>query len=235
MGEALGLPKSFPRCPKEWPKIVKPPGNAPIHHEETNTHLLKFMGADAACILASDRYFRYRSSTENENNAAGNDEDVIDPHPYMSICFGCPSKSAAYKILAYGAAFSFLARYKAGCKLLHSNPELFTNGVFKEGGPTEEQLAKGSFKTYCTAYGKDKDEFVKVVCEGPEPGYVATSKIIVGLALTVLNNRHRLRYQCGVMLPGVTFGECDEAFESLTKEGVEIKVASTGSKSESRI
>jgi short subunit dehydrogenase-like uncharacterized protein len=231
--EALRLPKSFPRCPKEWPKIVQSPGNTPIYHEESDSYLLKFMGADAACVLASDRYLRYRSRTENVDE----NENVIDPHPYMSICFGCPSKSDAYKVLAYGAAFSLLARFKAGCKLLHSNPELFTNGVFKEGGPTEEQLAKGSFKTYCTAYGKDKDEFVKVVCEGPEPGYVATPKIIVGLALTVLNNRDKLRYQGGVMLPGVAFGECDEALEYLTKEGVEIKALSTGtgSNSESKV
>ena len=228
--EVLNLPASAPRCPPEWPKIVSSPGNIPVYHKETNTHLLKFMGADAACILASDRYLRYRSSLENENSSSS-----IDPHPRMSLCFGVHNKSAAYKVLAYGAAFSFLARFDYGCKVLHGNPELFTNGCFREGGPTEEEMAHTSFKTYCTAYGKDKDEFVKVICEGPEPGYVATPKIIVGLALTVLNHRDKMRYQGGVMVPGVAFGQCSEAYESLKKEGVVIQCVDTGVNSDSKV
>ena len=96
-------------------------------------------------------------------------------------------------------------------------------------------MAHTSFKTYCTAYGKDKDEFVKVICEGPEPGYVATPKIIVGLALTVLNHRDKMRYQGGVMVPGVAFGQCSEAYESLKKEGVVIQCVDTGVNSDSKV
>lgn len=227
--QALNLPSKTVRPPKEWPMLVPSPGNSTVYHKETDTYLLKFMGADAACILASDRYLRYRSSSD------GNASDNIDPHPHLSLCFGVPTKSGAYKVLAYGAVFSTLARFDWGCKMLHNNPEFFTNGYFKEGGPSEEELNSCSFKTYCTAYGKDKDECVKVTCEGPEPGYVATPQIIVALALTVLNHRDKIRYQGGVMVPGVAFGEINEVYEILEKEGIIIKAVEKGVASESSI
>ena len=37
--------------------------------------------------------------------------------------------------------------------MLHANPEGFSGGVFKTGGPTPEELAKGRFTTYVTAFG----------------------------------------------------------------------------------
>ena len=219
--------KRAPACPAAWPKFVNSPGTSPVYHPETNTYLLKFMGADAACILASDRYLRYTSSmssSTSSNSISSSREEPIPPHPRMSVCFGVPSKSAAYKILAYGGIFSTLARFKYGCKLLHANPELFTNGFFREGGPTEEEMALSTFKTYCSAYGMSREQCVKVTCEGPEPGYVATPKIIVALALTVLKHRDGIPFEGGVMVPGVAFGECDEAYNMLRKEGIVIEV-----------
>ena len=216
--KVLKLPKI---ARPDWPKFIASPGNAPLYHKDTNTYLMKFVGADAACILASDRYLRYRTKLENESN---NKDDEIPPHPHLSLCFGLEQKTAAYKTLAYGAAFSLLARFDYGCRILHDNPELFTNGCFRKGGPTEEEMANTSFKTHCTAYGKNKKERVNIVCEGPEPGYVATPRIIVALALTVLNHRDKLRYEGGVMVPGVAFGECNEVYDKLKETGVEIKV-----------
>lgn len=202
--------------PNHWPNIVSSPGIIPIHHSATNTYLLKFMGADAACILASDRYMRYRSDVFPHYKET--------PHPRMSVCLGIPTKSAAYKVIAYGGIFSTLARTSFGCKLLKKNPSFFSNGFFREGGPTEEELQKGSFKTYCTAWGEKREDVVMVTCEGGEPGYVATPAMIVALALGVLNNRDQLSFTSGVMVPGAAFCKCDEIFDLLKAEGVSFNV-----------
>lgn len=215
-----------PPCPSDWPSIVvKPEGITPLYHPETETYLLKFVGADAACILASDRYLRYRRAIEQDGGNSSSSE-IIAPFPRMSVCLGLSSKSAAYKVLGYGAIFSVLARFGYGCKILHSNPSLFSNGVFRQGGPTEEEMEHTSFKTYCTAYGMNKEESIRVTCSGPEPGYVATPKMIVALALTVLHHREEVKFDGGVMLPGAAFGDSDVALEMLKKEGVIFEVMS---------
>ncbi|OEU18548.1 hypothetical protein FRACYDRAFT_224855 [Fragilariopsis cylindrus CCMP1102] len=240
-----------PNRPGDWPKIVSSPGTSPVYHPETNTYLLKFMGADAACILASDRYDRYRHAQSHalaENDLKNDSQSSPssspspsllekDPLPRMSVCFGVDSKSAAYKILGYGAIFSTLARFQYGCKLLHGSPELFTNGMFREGGPTEEEMQKGSFETFCTAYGMNREEKVRVSCKGPEPGYVATPKIIVALAVCVLRHRDEVKYgnDGGVMVPGVAFGESDAVFDLLKNEGIEFKVLNEGNDSDQMV
>lgn len=199
--------------PKDWPKIVSSPGIMPVYHPVTDTHLIKFMGADAACILASDRYLRYRHSQYRQTAP-----------PRLSVCLGVPSKKAAYKVLAYGGIFSALARTSFGCNLLRSNPSLFSNGFFREGGPTEDELEKATFKTFCTAWGESEKDKVLVTCEGGEPGYVATPAMIVALALGVLNHRDKIAFDSGVMLPGAAFGTCSEIYDLLKAEGIVFNV-----------
>lgn len=199
--------------PSHWPKIVSSPGIMPVYHPETNTHLIKFMGADAACILASDRYLRYRNPQCREI-----------AHPRMSVCLGIPNKKSAYKVLAYGGIFSTLARTKFGCNLLKNNPSLFSNGFFREGGPTEEELEKGTFKTFCTAWGESEKDRVQVTCEGGEPGYVATPAMISALALGVIHHRDKIAFDSGVMLPGAAFGTCHEIYDLLKAEGIVFRI-----------
>ncbi len=220
--KTLNIPKP-PKPPSSWPHLAISPNVKPIYHEGTDTHLLKFVGADAACILATDRYLRHRSG-DVEQYATYKDQ----PHPRLTLSFGVPSSSIAYKFLSYGGIFSFLARYKWGCDMLHGNPELFSNGLFRKGGPTDEELARGSFKTYCNAYGMTKDQVVTVTCEGPEPGYIATPKMIVALAMTILHHRDSLPFGGGVMVPGAAFGDCEEVYTSLKHEGIAFEVQNNG-------
>lgn len=211
--EKFNAPKP-PARPEEWPRLPKAPGTMPAYHEPTKTHTLKFIGADAAAILASQRYLRLRNPSFYADK----------PQPLLSVCFGLEEKSSAFKFLAYGSVFSFLARFKWGCDLLHSQPEHFSGGVFRPGGPTDEELATASFATHSTAYGSKAEEYVRAKCSGPEPGYVATPRIIVALALTVLHHRDKLPFEGGVMLPGALFGECSEAYDQLRKEGIVFEV-----------
>ena len=199
-----------PRRPEDWPKVPVAPGNFPAFHEASGTYSLKFPGADAAAILASWRYQRIRDP-EGFGKI---------PQPRLSVCFGCPDKLVAAKVLGVGAVFSGLARYNWGCNLLHSYPDFFSNGVFTEGGPSEEELEIGHFCTHSSGYGQTIDEVVRATCKGPEPGYVATPRMLVALAMTVLNHREKLAFDGGVTLPGALFGQCEEAYDMLKENGI---------------
>ncbi len=203
--------------PSTWKKFISFPSmTSPLYHEFTNHYILKFMGADASCILSSDRYLRLRSCSEEEQASK----------PYLSVCFGLAQKSHAYTFLGFGAVFATLAKWSWGCKLLHSNPELFTNGFFTPGGPTDDELKDGKFATYCTAYGLTKDQICRVKFSGGEPGYIATSAMMCALALTVLRNRDSMKFGGGVLLPGAAFKDCDEVYVNLKKEGLQLEVLS---------
>jgi short subunit dehydrogenase-like uncharacterized protein len=212
--EKFGIKKA-PKRPDEWPKLPQQPGNIPNYHKTSNSYALKFPGADAAAIMSSWRYLRLRDPEKFCELA----------QPRLSVCFGCPSQMASMKVLSFGAVFAGLARFKFGCKLLHGNPELFSSGVFTEGGPSDEELEQGYFCTFSTAYGNNEDEVVRATCKGPEPGYVATPKMLVALALTVLNHRDKLPFSGGVMLPGALFGEIEEAYELLKENSVLFEVS----------
>ena len=203
------------KAPKtsDGPKLLQP-GNLPSFHEDSETYALKFPGADAAAIRASWRYNRIRKP------------ELYDevPQPKLSVCFGCPSTMDSVKVLSYGAIFSGLARFKFGCNVLKSYPEIFSNGVFTNGGPSKKELEEGSFCTFSKGYGRSENEFVKVTCRGPEPGYVATPRILVSLALTILEHREKLAFSGGVMLPGALFSECDEVYDIMKENSVVFEV-----------
>jgi len=199
-----------PKRPEGWPQLPR----APTWHGPSGTYALRFPGADASAILGSWRYLRHRFPERYE----------ATPRPELSVLFGVPDRTSAAKALGYGAVFSSLARYKWGCDLLHTHFNMFSGGVFAEGGPTEEELKKGSFVTHCTGYGRTRNEVVRTTCTGPELGYVATPRMIVALAVTVLKHRKSLPFQGGVMLPGALFGECEDAYDLLSQNGVEFKV-----------
>ena len=211
----FSVPKA-PKRPAVWPKVPPTPGNLPAYHKPSGMYALKFPGADAAAVLASWRYQRIRDP----------EKYASIPQPRLSVCFACPDKVSAAKVLSFGAVFTVLAKFKAGCSLLHGHPELFTNGTFTEGGPSDEELEKGYFKTYSAGYGKSEDECVRATCSGPEPGYVATPRMLVALAMTVLNHRDKLPFSGGVTLPGAIFGDCSEAYDMLRESGIEFEVSS---------
>ena len=208
---------SSQKTPSTWKKFIATPSmTSPLYHKLTNSYLLKFMGADASCILSSDRYLRLRANDTQQH--------PLPPKPHLSVCFGLPQKSHAYKFLAYGGLFSTLAKWSWGCKVLHANPEFFTNGFFTSKGPTEEDLKDGQFATFGTAYGLTREQNVTVKFSGGEPGYVETSSMMSALAMTVLQNRDKLKFDGGVMLPGAAFIDCDVVFDHLRKEGLQIDV-----------
>lgn len=165
--------------------------------------------------MSSWRYLRLRQPDTYKDR----------PNPRLSVCFGVPSQMTGYKIIGMGAIFSGLASFSFGCDMLHKNPSLFSNGLFVEGeGPSDADLEGVSFCTYTTGYGTGEGEVVKVTCKGPEPGYVATPRMLVALGLTVLNHRDKLAFSGGVVLPGALFGETTEVYDNLKENGITFEV-----------
>ncbi|KAL7538917.1 hypothetical protein ACHAXR_011176 [Thalassiosira sp. AJA248-18] len=220
-----------PSRPKDWPKVPETPGAImPGYNEELELRTMKFVGADASAIRSSWRYLRSRVP-----NHLRKGKHI--PEPKLSVLIGIDGKDSmsALKVMAYGATFSTLARWKWGCNMLHSNPEAFSGGVFTSKGPTEEELKKGGFTTYVTAYGskycptENSSQVARVKVSGPEPGYIATPSLIVALALTLLDagrgkNEVKLSFDSGVTLPGALFGDCERVYEHMRKEGVSFDV-----------
>ena len=225
-----------PSRPKHWPKVPELPGAiVPGDHRELGLRTMKFVGADASAIRSSWRYLRSRVPNHSRKG-----KHV--PEPRLSVMIGMDGKDSltALKVMAYGAMFTTLARWQWGCQWLHSNPEAFSGGVFTSKGPSEEELKKGGFTTYVTAFGSkyesssdgEKNSHVaRVVVRGPEPGYVATPSLIVALALTILDagkapggNGVNLSFNGGVTLPGALFGDCDRVFTNMREEGVTFDV-----------
>lgn len=223
-----------PPRPGSWPRVPEAPGSVvPGRNGELGLRTVRFVGADASAMRSSWRYLRSRVPDHPRRG-----RHVSEPR--LSVVIGMDageSVASTLKLMAYGATFSALARFRLGCKLLHSNPEAFSGGLFTSRGPTEEELQRGSFATYVTAYGSghsdDEPQVARVRVSGPEPGYVATPSLIVALALTILEagkgngseeDGVRFPFDGGVTLPGALFGDCDSAYDNMRREGVSFDV-----------
>lgn len=219
-----------PSRPGGWPKVPATPGAVmPGYSEELRLRTMKFVGADASAVRSSWRYLRSRVPGHSRRG-------THVPEPRLSVLIGLEADNAlaAVKMIAYGATFSTLARSKWGCDLLHSNPAAFSGGVFTAEGPTDEELENGGFTTFVTAFGTRHrpgahGQVARVKITGPEPGYVATPRLIVALALTILDagesgREVTLPFTGGVTLPGALFGECDRTYDRMREEGVSFDV-----------
>ncbi|XP_019157031.1 PREDICTED: probable mitochondrial saccharopine dehydrogenase-like oxidoreductase At5g39410 isoform X2 [Ipomoea nil] len=110
-------------------------------------------------------------------------------------------------------------RFSTGKWLLMKFPGVFSFGLFRKNGPTEEEVASASFKLWfvgrgysdaalASKEGKKPDMEIITRVTGPEVGYSATPIILIQCALVLLSQRHELP-KGGVFLPGIIFGPTD--------------------------
>ncbi|XXG55670.1 hypothetical protein AAC387_Pa03g3283 [Persea americana] len=103
--------------------------------------------------------------------------------------------------------------------LLLKYPEIFTLGMFRKTGPTEEEVNSATFKLWFVGHGysdsslasrekKKPDTEIITRVSGPEIGYVTTPIILLQCALVLLGQRDKLP-QGGVLTPGIVFGPTD--------------------------
>jgi short subunit dehydrogenase-like uncharacterized protein len=204
--------------PKSTHKL-KPKGIL-FYHEDAKGWCIPFMGSDKSVVQRTTK-FNYKEQ----------DRRPIQVQTYFKL----PSAFSAVMLLCWSVLFYLLASLKVGRRLMEAFPKFFTFGLFSHEGPNQQQIKTTKFKT--SVYGAGwrnrhlkpeenpteppKDRIVCVV-EGGEPGYVATSALLVASALTVLEDKEKMPNNGGVLTPGSAFAQT-KLVERLEKMGVHFK------------
>ena len=213
-----------------------------------------FLGADASVVRRSQRAGIARGTllAEAPHSLTTAAMPAL-PTPYL--CYmTLPSPIAAGLFLLYGSIFQALARWAWGRALLLAAPGIFTHGLFTRAGPTREQIAGARFEMthFVRSFSRERaaaaleraalggaapqsapppDLHTVVRVRGPEPGYDATSRILVAAALTLLEEGSVMLAAggcgAGVHAPGNAFSGT-QLIQRLREEGISFDVLQRG-------
>ncbi|MFS8011144.1 hypothetical protein Hanom_Chr14g01305421 [Helianthus anomalus] len=198
------------------PGYAPPKGPLIEHQKKLGLWAVKLPSADATVVRRSLSIL-----TNNPRGLQGVNED--------------PTHADIPRILRYiavGLLIGLLGRFSLGKWLLLNFPWIFSLGLFKKNGPTDEEIASASFKMWFLGHGfsdashvshKPDTEIITRVM-GPEIGYVTTPIILLQCALTVLKHRGDLP-KGGVFPPGIVFGPTDLQ-DRLQENGISFDVVS---------
>uniref|UniRef100_A0A158PBB0 Sacchrp_dh_NADP domain-containing protein n=1 Tax=Angiostrongylus cantonensis TaxID=6313 RepID=A0A158PBB0_ANGCA len=120
---------------------VKPPKRGTIWHmqeKELDTWAMPFLGSDKSIVNRSQYY-----------DAVVNGKRPVHVETYH----GVSSLFWAIMIAIWIFIFSFLVQYEFTRKILQRYPDLCSFNMFKNSGPTEEQIAGASFVYWFFGYG----------------------------------------------------------------------------------
>lgn len=177
--------------------------------------------------------------TENPNGLPGVNESAehakkreafwssVKP-AHFGVKLGQKSLLAFFPTILLGIFFALLCRFSFGRWLLLKYPSLFSLGLFRKEGPTEEEVASATFKMWFVGHGysdgslasqrnKKPDTEVITRVTGPEIGYVTTPIVLLQCALVLLSERDNLP-KGGVFTPGIVFGP--DLQERLQENGI---------------
>ncbi|TKR87296.1 hypothetical protein L596_011713 [Steinernema carpocapsae] len=183
-------------------------------------YALPFLGADKSIVNRS-QYYDY----------AAYGERPVQIETYFRLPSLCKT------ILAVPAAATFLGMAKFGCtrKILQNYPDQMTMGMFKRNGPSREQMEQTSFTYWILGTGwneklpleQEHGEAPTVKktarCDGPDPGYMATSGCLLSAALTILDDKSSLPPQGGVYTSAAAFGKT-KIYDRLANFGVTFRM-----------
>ncbi|KAG0279009.1 hypothetical protein BGZ96_002106 [Linnemannia gamsii] len=211
-----------PQIPKIGPSLIVNP--KPHWVSKVAAYTVPFFFADPSVIRLSQQMVLQDKDLQSSQS----------PPVQFSAYICIPTfKALAITILA-STAFGLLAKYESGRRFLLKHPRFFTLGTFSHQGPTNQQLAETSFSEtfYAQGYSKalrdkhpDPEELRRVEPDvslvtsvsGPEPGYVATPKMVVQAAYTLLRQKDKVPN--GVLTPAVAFGRTD-LIDRLQEQGI---------------
>ena len=232
-----------------------------------------FPGADASVVRRTQSVLTTGMEQQDDADAADNRRGKmaraalggvrggVQTAVYMLIAYGW----VRWVLVFFGALFRLLVSFSFGRALLWRYPRLFSFGVF---GRTvkDEDLVGAGFRTTFVARGvkgeadakddggdsdddttnKKKKKVYEVVTRfaGPEPGYIATSSMLVESCLAVLEAVKQRRQQkgggggggsggddamCGVLTPGIALaGTRFEERIQRNGHGIELSLVSEG-------
>uniref|UniRef100_A0A0N7ZAS2 Saccharopine dehydrogenase NADP binding domain-containing protein n=1 Tax=Scylla olivacea TaxID=85551 RepID=A0A0N7ZAS2_SCYOL len=134
------------------------------------------------------------------------------------------------------AYFSLLSSFAWTRNLLFKYPDILTAGVFKKAGAERESLRNLKFTVTQIGHGwseklaEGSDEYASppdssiiVKVKGPDPGYGATSIMMVSAAMTILREKSLCTEKGGVMTPGIAFANTG-IIERMCERGMSFTV-----------
>ncbi|KAJ1366321.1 Lipid droplet localized protein [Parelaphostrongylus tenuis] len=205
---------------------VKPPKRGTLCHleeKELDIWAIPFMGSDKSIVNRS----QYYDAVVNGKRPA-----------HVETYFGLSSIFWAVMLTLWMFIFSILAQYSFTRKILQTYPDLCSFGMFKNSGPTEEQIADASFVYWFFGYGySDRkplneqhdgkpDQRMVVTCKGPDAGYMATSGCALSAALTLIHPEN-LPERGGVFTTASAFAKT-RIYSYLESFGIVFKVETPG-------
>ncbi|KAF8386521.1 ldp-1 [Pristionchus pacificus] len=174
---------------------------------------LPFMGSDKSIVQRSQYY-----------DAQVNGKKPIQIATYFSL----GSYFWALLVTGWVTIFAILCMFKPTRKILQAYPDQCSFYMFKNSGPTKQQMKEASFQYFFFGNGWANGEAVDevkptkkgaAVCRGPDPGYIATSGCIVSAALAILEDKDTLPKQGGVYTTASAFRDT-RIFDYLKSFGI---------------
>lgn len=182
---------------------------------------LPFHGADKSIVMRS-QYYAYTARQEL---------------PAQLETFICIRSAIWATLLSLWLVMLFaLAKVRIAKDFLLSHPDLCSFGMFKESGPTNEQIEQASFaywfvgkgwsekRASLAEYSTKPDSEMITRCVGPDAGYKSTSACAVAAALSLLKDSKNLPAG-GVHTTASAFCGTD-IYERLENYGVRFEVVS---------
>ncbi|XP_042863377.1 saccharopine dehydrogenase-like oxidoreductase isoform X2 [Penaeus japonicus] len=163
--------------------------------------------------------------------------DVLGQRPLQFQQFlGVRKFFQGFGLLLGMAYFSFLCFFSWTRNLLLKYPEVLTAGVFSRAGSDRESLKGLRFTATLIGRGwsdsllqgsdqhtEPPNASIKVKISGPDPGYGATSLMMVASAMTILREKHSIPGKGGVLTPGVAFMDTD-LIKRMVDQGMTVEV-----------
>ncbi|CAB3397735.1 unnamed protein product [Caenorhabditis bovis] len=210
-------------------KIVRGPVKVPkrgnmweIKEKELQGFALPFPGADKSIINRSQYY----------------DATVRNVRPiHMETYIRLSSKFWAVLLGLWVTLLSILVKFSFTRKILQRYPDQCSFNMFKNSGPTKQQMKEASFTYWFFGYGyqekKPIDEQhegkpnrrVVATCKGPDAGYIATSGCALSSALTLIRDTQQLPKEGGVYTTAAAFGN-SQIYDYLESFGIKYQIES---------
>jgi short subunit dehydrogenase-like uncharacterized protein len=198
-----------PHRPQHRPKMW--------YNDVLNSYVLPFPGADRSVVQRS-QYF----------DAVEHKARPVAVETYILV----KSKLNAVLLMLWLGLFAFFVQFPFTRKLMQQYPNICSAYLFKESGPSRQQVKEASFTYWIFGKGWDsKDPNVdevptKVVaakCQGPDAGYVATAGCALSSALTILKDHDKLPNGGGVFTTTAAFKET-KIYDRLAEFGIHFTI-----------
>ncbi|GMR45130.1 hypothetical protein PMAYCL1PPCAC_15325, partial [Pristionchus mayeri] len=220
------------RLPSAKHKVPKRSTIWKVDEEEMKGWVLPFPGADKSVVKRSQYYDFHVNGMK-----------PVQMEPYLLL----GSLSNALLLTGWITFFEGLSSFEWTRKWLKAYPEQFSFNMFKNSGPTKQQMEESHFDYFLFgrgwAPGEQVDEqnpsqrvsstktitkicqfvLALAVCHGPDLGYIGTSGCVASAALALLYDIDRLPKEGGVYTTASAFRDT-RIFDYLKSFGVTFEM-----------